>query len=83
MAKTQFTYRSLDDLWRDVPAVDSHDMLERALTILRQSESKSIPVLHDGLLVGILTPENVAEFMAIESALLTRARGVTQDSHAG
>ena len=54
---------------RDVPAVDSHDMLEKAVATLAQSNSRSIPVEHNGRLVGMLTMENVGEYIMIESAL--------------
>jgi CBS domain-containing protein len=54
---------------RDVPAVDSHDMLERALPVLRSSGLRSIPVEHDDRLVGMLDLENVAEFLTVQSAL--------------
>ncbi len=54
---------------RDVVTVDSHDMLETALALLRESKSRSLPVTHDGQLVGLLTMENVGEFMMVQSAL--------------
>jgi CBS domain-containing protein len=58
-----------DVMRRDVPAVDSHDMLERALPVLRSSGLRSIPVEHDDRLVGMLDLENVAEFLTVQSAL--------------
>lgn len=54
---------------RDVPVVDSHDMLERAIATLRAAGVRSIPVVHNGQLVGMLTMENVGEFIMIQSAL--------------
>lgn len=54
---------------REVPTVDSHDMLEKAVATLAQSKSRSIPVEHNGRLVGMLTLENVGEFIMIQSAL--------------
>ncbi len=58
-----------DAMQRDVHTVDSHDMLERAMAILRESGSRSLPVLHNGALVGLLTMENVGEFIMIQRAL--------------
>jgi len=58
-----------DAMRRDVPAVDSHDMLEKAVATLRGSNCRSIPVQHNGRLVGMLTLENVGEFIMIQSAL--------------
>jgi CBS domain-containing protein len=54
---------------REFQAVDSHDMLERALAVLHDSKSRSLPVVHDGQLVGMLTTDNVGEFLMMQSAL--------------
>ena len=54
---------------RDVEAVDSHDMLEGAVAALRKCNCRSLPVLHNGQLVGMLTTDNVGEFIMIQSAL--------------
>jgi len=53
----------------DFQIVDSHDMLEQAVQVLQQSGSRFLPVEHNGGLVGMLTLENVGEFMMIRSAL--------------
>jgi len=58
-----------DAMRREFPVVDSHDMLEQALPTLRAAGVRSIPVEHDGHLVGLLDMENVAEFMMVQSAL--------------
>ena len=58
-----------DVMRREFPAVDSHDMLESALPVLRSSGLRSIPVEHDGQLVGMLDLEKVAEFLTVQSAL--------------
>ncbi len=67
-----------DAMQRDVQAVDSHDMLEKAVISLRESGSRSLPVLHNGVLVGLLTMENVGEFIMIQRAL--RRSGVPPPS---
>jgi Zn-dependent protease/CBS domain-containing protein len=61
--------RVRDAMRREFQVADSHDMLERALAILRDSGSRALPVLHDGRLVGMLTMDNVGEFLMIQSAL--------------
>lgn len=53
----------------DLPEVDSFDMVERALVKLEESGSKTLPVTHDGKLVGLVTSENITEFLMIRSAL--------------
>lgn len=54
---------------RDFQTVDSHDMLEQAVQVLQRCGCRSLPVLHNGELVGMLTLENAGEFMMIRSAL--------------
>jgi predicted transcriptional regulator len=61
---------------RNVPEIDSHDMVEKALMRLQESGSKTLPVTHGGRLVGLITAENITEFLMIRSALRT-AGGVT------
>jgi Zn-dependent protease/CBS domain-containing protein len=58
-----------DAMQREFPVLDSHDMLEQALPSLRGAGVRSVPVEHDGHLVGLLDMENVAEFMMVQSAL--------------
>lgn len=55
----------------NLPEVDSHDMLESALMRLQESGSKTLPVTHGGQLVGLITAENITEFLMIRSALKT------------
>jgi signal-transduction protein with cAMP-binding, CBS, and nucleotidyltransferase domain len=61
---------------RNVPEIDSHDMVETALSRLQESGSKTLPVTHGGRLVGLITSENITEFLMIRTALRT-ARGVS------
>ena len=58
-----------DAMRRDFEPIDSHDMLEQAVQVLQRCGCRSLPVEHNGDLVGILTMENVGEFMMIQSAL--------------
>ncbi|MGH9433674.1 MAG: site-2 protease family protein [Terriglobia bacterium] len=62
-----------DVMRRDFATADSHDMLEHALALLQKARFRSVPVQHDGHLVGMLDLNNVGEFMMIQSAL-RRAR---------
>ncbi len=57
---------------RNVQMVDSHEMLEKALSLFQQCHCRSLPVVHDGKLVGVLTLDNVGEFLSIQSALRRR-----------
>lgn len=64
----------LDFTRRDLPEVDSHDMLETALMKLQESGSKTLPVTHNGQLRGLITMENITEYLMIRSALQVASR---------
>ena len=61
--------RVRDAMRRDVPTVEPRLRLEQALVMLRESNCRSLPVEHEGRLVGLLTLDNVGEFLSIHSAL--------------
>ncbi len=56
---------------RNPPEVDSYDMVENALTRIQESGFPALPVTHGGRLVGMVTAENIAEYLMIRSALQT------------
>ncbi len=56
---------------REVGEINSHDMVETALARLQQNGSKTLPVTHNGQLVGLVTSENITEYLMIRSALRT------------
>ncbi len=58
-----------DVMRRNLPEVDTHEMLETALMRLNDSGSKTLPVTHAGQLVGLITSENITELLMIRSAL--------------
>ena len=60
-----------DVMQRNIPTVDSHEMVESALMRLQESGAKTLPVMHGGRFVGLVTPENITEFLMIRSALKT------------
>jgi CBS-domain-containing membrane protein len=64
----------MDFIRRDLSEVDSHDMLEMALMRLQETGSKTLPVTHGGQLVGLITAENVTEYLMIRSALQVASR---------
>lgn len=61
--------RVRDSMRRDIPTVDPRLRLEQALVLIRETNSRSLPVEHEGRLVGLLTLDNVGEFLSIHSAL--------------
>jgi Zn-dependent protease/CBS domain-containing protein len=61
---------------QDITEIDSHEMVEAALQRLQENGSKTLPVTHNGQLVGLITPENITEYLMIRSATRT-ADGTT------
>ena len=58
-----------DVMQTDVQMVDSHEMLESVLARLEECACRTLPVTYNGQLVGIVTMDNVAEFLRIQAAL--------------
>jgi Zn-dependent protease/CBS domain-containing protein len=58
-----------DIMRRDITEIDSHEMVEAALQRLQENSSKTLPVTHNGLLVGLVTSENITEYLMIRSAM--------------
>lgn len=54
---------------RDVPVVDPHDMLETAFQTLQATGARIGAVVRDGRVVGLVTPDNVGEFVMVQSSL--------------
>ena len=54
---------------REYQTADPFEMAEGVLARLQQSKCPSMPVLHRGRLVGILTAENLGEFLMIQAAI--------------
>lgn len=49
--------------------VDDSEMLERTFQRMREADCPALPVVNNGQLVGLITMENIAEWMMIHSAL--------------
>ncbi len=56
----------------NLPEIDSYEMVEMALMRIQESGVPVLPVTHAGQLVGIVTPENITEYLMIRSALKAR-----------
>ncbi|NWG14879.1 MAG: site-2 protease family protein [Acidobacteria bacterium] len=63
-----------DVMQRDFQVVDSSDMLETASMRLQECGCHTLPVTHGGQLVGLVTMDNVGEFLMIQSALASAQR---------
>jgi Zn-dependent protease/CBS domain-containing protein len=73
LARKTEHFRVIDVMDADVPRADAFEMLDAALERLQQSRVRTMPVMARGELVGLLTMENVGEFVSVQAAL-TRAR---------
>jgi Zn-dependent protease len=58
---------------RGFQIVDSSEMLEAAFARLQACECHTLPVIHQGRLVGLVTMDNLGEFISIQSAIGARA----------
>jgi CBS domain-containing protein len=56
-------------------AVAPGESLETAFQRMRESQTQSLPVVESGRLVGLLTGENIAEFLMLRQALDGRSGG--------
>lgn len=63
-----------DVMQREFEVVDATEMLENVLPRLQTCACHSMPVMRGGELVGLLTMDNVGEFVLIQSALDTASR---------
>ncbi|MBI1783872.1 site-2 protease family protein, partial [Candidatus Sumerlaeota bacterium] len=59
---------------RDLPQLESTELLENAFARMQEEGAATLPVMRNGRLVGLLTSENVGEFLMIQSALSRRGR---------
>jgi Zn-dependent protease/CBS domain-containing protein len=54
---------------RDIRIADEAEMLQSALQRLQECACRTLPIVRDHQLVGILTAENMGEFLMIQAAL--------------
>jgi Mg/Co/Ni transporter MgtE len=57
-----------DTMQREFETVDASEMLETSFRRLQSCQCHTGPVLRHGELVGLVTMENVGEFVAIQAA---------------
>ena len=58
-----------DAMTTEFETVDAREMLDGAFLRLQNAPSSVLPVLHEGRIVGLLTAENIAEYLMIRGAL--------------
>jgi Mg/Co/Ni transporter MgtE len=56
------------DTMRECPIAEASEMLETVLGRLQGRDCHAIPVLEHGALIGLVTMDNVGEFLMIQAA---------------
>jgi CBS-domain-containing membrane protein len=74
LAKRDETTTVADVMQRDIRVLDPTEMLETAFARLQACQCRTAPVVQGGKLVGLLTMDNVGEFISIQSALRSSRR---------
>ena len=62
-----------DVMRREFQVLDSGEMLEAAFARLQECECHTVPVVHNERLVGLVTMDNLGEFLMIQAALRAKA----------
>ena len=57
-----------DIMKRDCPTAEASEMLETVLARVQSRDCHTVPVLENGTLVGLITMDNVGEFLMIHAA---------------
>lgn len=57
---------------KEFEVIDSTQMLDRMAQQIQANEQKILPVVHNGDLVGLITVENIGEFLMIQRAIQAR-----------
>ena len=70
------------DSMRDCPVADASEMLETVLARLQGRDCHTIPVLEHGALIGLVTMDNVGEFLMIHAAERGSSDGGAGAAHA-
>ncbi|AXA37163.1 SREBP protease/CBS domain [Candidatus Sumerlaea chitinivorans] len=65
--------RVRDVMRREFMTLDPGEMLELAFARLNECACHTVPVVRNGRLIGLITPENIGEFLMIQSALSGKA----------
>ncbi len=80
LAEQGLTARVADAMIASCPAVEASAMLEEAFELMQNSGCPVLPVTQKGELVGLLTLENIGEFLMINAALKQGTRRGAVDS---
>jgi CBS domain-containing protein len=68
LKRSERTASVADHMKRECPTAEATEMLETVLGRLQSRDCHTIPVLDNGALIGLLTMDNVGEFLMIQAA---------------
>ncbi|RJP26591.1 MAG: site-2 protease family protein [Candidatus Omnitrophota bacterium] len=71
----------IDVMRRDFQIVEPWTLLEHAFILLKECRCQTIPVLFNQQLIGLLTKDNVSEFVMIQTALKGSFKEKAHSSH--
>jgi len=54
---------------QDFPVADPADPLDSVFSRLQESETRTVPILRDGQLMGLLTLDNLTEYLLVQAAI--------------
>jgi Zn-dependent protease/CBS domain-containing protein len=63
---------------KDFQVIDSAQMLDRVSQQMQEGGQKILPVVHNQALVGVVTIENIGEFLMVQKALQARAASMNR-----
>ena len=69
---------SVAEHMRECPTADASEMLETVLSRLQGRDCHTIPILEHGVLIGLVTADNVGEFLMIQAAERGTSRAGTR-----
>jgi Mg/Co/Ni transporter MgtE len=81
-AKRDQDSRVEDEMRREFETVDAAEMLDTAFRRFQTCQCETLPVLRGGALVGLVSLDNVGEFVAVQAALES-AQASRRKVHAG
>ncbi len=67
---------------RAFTTVDAGEMLEIVFRKMQECQCSSVPVIQQGRLVGIITPENIGEFVMIQNVIRSAGPGPGDSANA-
>jgi predicted transcriptional regulator len=66
---------------REFATAEPNEMLETVLTRLSAAPIRTMPVMQNGAMIGLVTLENLGEYLMVQNALQRRKQAAVPASH--